>query len=108
MSRGAVLVLGILAIVGGIGLGMLAALASGSGAKTPTSSGLIGVKGVVNQITLKEKPTPADVKTRIEGALRRSAELEAKDIRVAVSGNEVTLVKQRELAEDGILVADDA
>jgi osmotically-inducible protein OsmY len=52
---------------------------------------LLGVKGVSNQITLKERPTPVDVKVRIEGALRRSAELEAKDIRVAVSGNEVTL-----------------
>src|SRR5439155_18395016 len=45
MSRGAVVALGILAIVGGIGLGMLAALASGSGAKTPTSSGLVAGLG---------------------------------------------------------------
>jgi osmotically-inducible protein OsmY len=62
-----------------------------STAASAAARNLMGVKGVVNQITLKEKPTPADVKTRIEGALRRSAELEAKDIRVAVSGNEVTL-----------------
>ena len=52
---------------------------------------LLGVKGVSNQITLKAKPAPADVKVRIEDALRRSAELEAKEIRVAVFGNEVTL-----------------
>jgi osmotically-inducible protein OsmY len=62
-----------------------------STAASAAARNLLGVKGVMNQITLKEKPTPVDVKTRIEGALRRSAELEAKDIRVAVSGNEVTL-----------------
>jgi hypothetical protein len=45
VSRGAVLVLGILAIVGGIGLGMFAALASGSGAKPPTGSGLVAGLG---------------------------------------------------------------
>lgn len=62
-----------------------------SNAATGAVRNLLGVKGVSNEITLKPRPAPADVKVRIEDALRRSAELEAKEIRVTVSGNEVTL-----------------
>ena len=53
---------------------------------------LIGVKGVANLISLK---TPAvkstEVKIKIEGALRRAAELDAQRIRVEVDGNKVVL-----------------
>ena len=52
---------------------------------------LLGVRGVSNQITLAAKVTPADLKHRIEGALRRSAEVEAAKIRVATQGGMVTL-----------------
>lgn len=52
---------------------------------------LHGVVGVVNNITLAPQPQPMDVKERIEGALRRNAELEDQEIRVSVSGETVTL-----------------
>lgn len=67
---------------------------------------LQGVKGVSNQITLKLHPAPSDVKDRIEGALRRSAEVEAKGIRVDVANGTVTLAgnvrswSEREKAAD--------
>lgn len=49
-------------------------------------SGLIGVKGVVNQIQVKSsrKPTSAEVKSGIEAALKRSAEVEARRIQVEI------------------------
>jgi len=52
---------------------------------------LIGVTGVVNQITLKPRTTPADVTSLIEGALKRQAEREAKRVEIAVNGTTVTL-----------------
>jgi len=52
---------------------------------------LLGVKGVSNQITLIARVTPADLKNRIEAALKRSAELEARKIRVATKGGTVVL-----------------
>lgn len=52
---------------------------------------LSGVAGVVNSITVKPRVEPRDVKHRIESALKRSAELEAEQIRVIVSGGRVTL-----------------
>lgn len=53
---------------------------------------LIGVKGVSNLINIK-KPSisAAEVKTDIEDALRRAAELDAEGIRVEVDGNRVVL-----------------
>ncbi len=53
---------------------------------------LIGVKGVANLISLK-KPSviPFEVKTTIENALRRAAELDAQRIRVEVDGDTVVL-----------------
>ena len=53
---------------------------------------LIGVKGVANLIGLK-KPSvkPFEVKTTIEDALRRAAELDAHRIRVEVDGDKVVL-----------------
>lgn len=52
---------------------------------------LTGVRGVSNLITLAARPTPTDLKRRIEQALRRHAELEARAIRVEASGGRVTL-----------------
>jgi osmotically-inducible protein OsmY len=43
---------------------------------------LVGVKGVTNLITLKSRPSATEVKSRIEAAFRRSAELDAKSVRV--------------------------
>jgi osmotically-inducible protein OsmY len=52
---------------------------------------LSGVKGVSNLITVKPYVTPSDIKTKIEQALVRSAELDAKRITVDVAGSKVTL-----------------
>jgi osmotically-inducible protein OsmY len=54
-------------------------------------STLYGVVDVINNITLKSQPQPADVKARIESALKRSAELDGNTIRVSVSGETVIL-----------------
>jgi osmotically-inducible protein OsmY len=51
----------------------------------------MGVRGVTSEITLKSKVQPADIKTRIEDALKRSAENEGRNINVAVDGDCVTL-----------------
>ena len=50
-----------------------------------------GVKGVNNMITVAPHPAPADIKQRIERALVRNAELDAKTISVSVKGNIATL-----------------
>jgi len=52
---------------------------------------LMGVRGVFNEIKIKSKIQPSDVKNRIEEALKRSAENEARKINVTVSGNRVKL-----------------
>jgi osmotically-inducible protein OsmY len=52
---------------------------------------LVGVKGVVNLITVKPRVSPTDIKTKIEDALKRSAEMDARRITVEVSGGKVTL-----------------
>jgi osmotically-inducible protein OsmY len=52
---------------------------------------LTGVKGVTNLIVVKPRATPSDLKKRIEEALVRSAELDAKNITVEVDGGKVTL-----------------
>lgn len=57
-------------------------------------SHLYGVKGVLNQIRLKASRTPssAEIRSGIEAALKRSAEVEARRIEVEVKGSTVTLV----------------
>jgi osmotically-inducible protein OsmY len=52
---------------------------------------LIGVVGLDNEITLKARPTTAGVASRIEDALKRQAEREAKRVQVEVDGSAVTL-----------------
>jgi osmotically-inducible protein OsmY len=52
---------------------------------------LMGVRGVNNEMTLKTKVQPANVKSRIEEALKRSAESEGRKIEVEVNGDQVTL-----------------
>ena len=52
---------------------------------------LMGVRGVKNNISLKSKVLPSDVKTHIEAALKRSAEAEGRKIAVSVSRDQVTL-----------------
>jgi osmotically-inducible protein OsmY len=52
---------------------------------------LAGVKGVTNLIVVKPRLTPTDLKRKIEEALVRTAELDAKNIIVEVDGGKVTL-----------------
>ncbi len=52
---------------------------------------LNGVKGVINNITLKKTAQPYEVQNRITKALQRSAALEAKNITVEVHGHTVKL-----------------
>lgn len=52
---------------------------------------LTGVKGVTNLLTLKARPTPADVNTRIREALERGAEFDADRITVDVEGDTAIL-----------------
>jgi osmotically-inducible protein OsmY len=52
---------------------------------------LIGVMGVVNNISIKSSVTPANVLSRIRDAFTRHAEREAKDIEAIVKGSTVTL-----------------
>lgn len=49
---------------------------------------LSGIVGVTNKITLRARATAADVKARIEAALKRQAEIEAGAIRVSVTGGD--------------------
>jgi osmotically-inducible protein OsmY len=54
-------------------------------------SRLAGVKGVTNLIVVKPRVTPSELKKKIEDALLRTAELDAKNITVEVDGGRVTL-----------------
>lgn len=50
-----------------------------------------GVRGISNLIEVKPSLTPQEVKTKIEAALKRNAELDAKHITVETAGSKVTL-----------------
>jgi osmotically-inducible protein OsmY len=52
---------------------------------------LWGVRGVSNLITVKPSESPTDLKKKIEDALVRSAEVDAKGITVEVQGSKVIL-----------------
>lgn len=56
-----------------------------------TATDLMGVRGVSNQLTIRPFPLQQDVKTRIESALQRNAELNSQHISVAVKGDKVIL-----------------
>lgn len=50
-----------------------------------------GIKGVSNLIALKPRVTPSEVKSKIEEAFRRNAEVDAQNITVEANGSEVIL-----------------
>ena len=53
---------------------------------------LVGALGVTNLLTVREpQPAPADVRQRIERALVRNAETDARNIQLEVHGHTVTL-----------------
>ena len=54
-------------------------------------SHLAGVKGVSNFITIKPSVSSGDIKSRIEAAFRRSAELDARSVQVETHDGRVTL-----------------
>lgn len=56
-------------------------------------SRLMGVKGIIDEIEVKPSraPVSAEIKTGIEAALKRSAEVEARHIHVEIRGSTVVL-----------------
>jgi osmotically-inducible protein OsmY len=52
---------------------------------------LAGIRGISNLITIKPRVEPVDVKRKIEETFKREAILDANNITVQVTGNEVTL-----------------
>jgi len=52
---------------------------------------LTGVQGVSNLITVKARPTSADVKVKIKEALQRGAEFDADHITVEIEGSKAIL-----------------
>jgi osmotically-inducible protein OsmY len=56
-----------------------------------TLKNLTGVKGVTNEVLVRARVSTAQVKTKIEEALKRSAEIDARRITVAASDNTVKL-----------------
>jgi osmotically-inducible protein OsmY len=52
---------------------------------------LAGVKGVSNLVTVKARPTPSELRKKIEDALVRTAETDASRITVEVDGSKVIL-----------------
>ncbi|MEY3960296.1 MAG: hypothetical protein RIR14_950 [Pseudomonadota bacterium] len=70
-----------------------------------------GVKGVTNNIIITPKATPADLRDRIERALKRQAELDMNNIRVEVVDGAVTLegkvhsLAERRVAEQAVWAA---
>lgn len=52
---------------------------------------LKGVKGIINDVKIKPRVEPSDIKQKIQEAFRRSAEVDANQIIVETSGGEVIL-----------------
>jgi osmotically-inducible protein OsmY len=52
---------------------------------------LTGVIGLTSQITVKSQVKPGEVKDKIEAAFKRSAELDARRVRVDARDGKVTL-----------------
>jgi osmotically-inducible protein OsmY len=53
--------------------------------------GLIGVKGIINEINVRPTATPMEVKSKIDAAFKRSAMFDANSINVQVNHGTVTL-----------------
>ena len=51
-----------------------------------------GIRGVTNQIIVKPELSPIEVKSEIEAALKRSAAIDAEQIKVTATGSKVILV----------------
>jgi osmotically-inducible protein OsmY len=60
-------------------------------AAVKTVRNLTGVRGVTNAITVQPRVNAVDVKSKIEAALKRSAELDARQISVTVTDSKVLL-----------------
>lgn len=66
---------------------------------------LSGVVGVDNQLTLRPRVDAGDIRQRIEDALKRNAEIDAKAIHIKVDGDvvklegKVHLWRERQIAE---------
>ena len=54
---------------------------------------LSGVHGVINNIAIKPRVKAEDIKRKIEDALKRHTEVEAKAIRVSVRGNDKVILE---------------
>ena len=52
---------------------------------------LTGVRGITNDMTVGPRVQPGDVQARIEAALRRNAEIDARRINVSVADGRITL-----------------
>src|SRR5581483_7742568 len=52
---------------------------------------LRGVIGITNNIEVKPRVSPADIKSKIEQALKRNAEIDARRVTVEVDGSTVKL-----------------
>jgi osmotically-inducible protein OsmY len=52
---------------------------------------LIGVRGVINEVTIKPRVMPSEVKGKIEAAFKRHAALDAQGIQVETNAGKVTL-----------------
>jgi osmotically-inducible protein OsmY len=73
--------------------------------------GLAGVRGVANTIRITPKASPADLRSRIEQALKRQAELDALGISIELADGSVTLrgrvhsLSERRIAEQAVWAA---
>jgi osmotically-inducible protein OsmY len=54
-------------------------------------AGMVGVKGITDHIALKPTVSGANIKDRIDAALKRQAILDAQKVSVKVTGNQVSL-----------------
>ena len=52
---------------------------------------LLGVKGVLNRISIKPRISPEDIKKKIEAAFERNAQFDAQKVTVSVNQGKVTL-----------------
>ena len=54
-------------------------------------SSLLGVRGVINEVAVKPRTTAADLKSRIEAAFKRSAEIDAGRVQIESHGDTIIL-----------------